>query len=358
MSHSEKTERPTEQRRKKAREQGQIARSRELSGALACAAAVWLIAILLPKAISGWRTLFTWLLDAGSNVDVTTATVLLKRTSLAALAASAPLLLALFCVAGFSIAAQGGLTFSAESLAPKLERIGPGSRLRQIFSLLTVSSLLKSLVPGIVITILLVTLLSRDWRLITTASASPFGKSVSLLGNLLLEFAWKSALVMLVWSAVDYVLARQKLEGELRMTKEEVREELKQTEGNPATKARIRRIQRQARRARMMKAVEEATVVVTNPTHFAVALKYTPAMSAPVVVAKGQNLLAQELKRKAYWLGIAVVENKPLAQTLYRTVEVGRTIPADLYAAVAEVLAFVFRMQAASASITSPGGSH
>jgi flagellar biosynthetic protein FlhB len=142
---------------------------------------------------------------------------------------------------------------------------------------------------------------------------------------------------MLVW---------RKLEGDLRMSREEVREDGKQTEGNPATKGRIRRLQRQLRRRQMLKDTEKASVVITNPTHFAVALKYDMDMEAPVVVAKGQNLLAQEIKEIARWQGIPMLENPPLAQALYRTVEVGHPIPAALYTAVAEILAFVFRAQA------------
>ena len=142
----------------------------------------------------------------------------------------------------------------------------------------------------------------------------------------------------------------RKFEGDLRMSKQEIREEMKQMEGNPATRGRVRRLQRQARRSRMMKAARRATVVITNPTHFAVALEYRNEMAAPTVVAKGQNLLAQQIKELARWEGIPIVENPPLAQSLYRTVEVGQAIPEALYAAVAEVLAYVYRMNAAQAA--------
>lgn len=356
MNNGDKTEQPTQQRRKKAREQGQVARSRELSGALACAAGVWIVASGFTDAIGNWLTLFSSSLESSLLLEGTTLIGTLQHTAWSALIGSAIPLATFFCVAGFSVAAQGGLAFSSEALAPKLERISPVSRARQIFSMTTVSSLLKSFIPGAIITCLLVNVVSREWRAIVACSTGTLDKTFALLGALLFELAWKAALVMLIWSLADYAFVRQKLEGDLRMSKEEVREEMKQTEGNPATKGRIRKIQRQARRARMLQALENATVVVTNPTHFAVALQYTPAMAAPVVVAKGQNLLAQELKRKAFWLGIAVVENKPLAQTLYRAVDVGRAIPADLYAAVAEVLAFVFRVQSADAANRQPGG--
>ena len=130
------------------------------------------------------------------------------------------------------------------------------------------------------------------------------------------------------------------------MSKQEIREEMKQNDGNPATKGRIRRLQRQARRRRMLQATKNATVVIANPTHFAVALEYRDEMAAPTVVAKGQNLLAQQIKEIARWEGIPIIENPPLAQSLYRTVEVGQAIPEKLYAAVAEILAYIFRMNA------------
>lgn len=160
------------------------------------------------------------------------------------------------------------------------------------------------------------------------------------------ELCWKSGLVLLTWSAVDYLLVRQKMEGDLKMSRQELRDELRQTEGNPSTKGRIRRLQRQMRRRQMLRDTEKASVVITNPTHFAVALRYELDMDAPIVVAKGRDFLAQEIKEVALWHGIAVLENPPLAQALYYTVEVGSPIPATFYVAVAEILAFVFRAQA------------
>jgi len=130
------------------------------------------------------------------------------------------------------------------------------------------------------------------------------------------------------------------------MSRQEVRDELKQNEGNPAVKGRIRRLQRQMRRRQMLRDTEKASVVITNPTHFAVALQYTMDMEAPIVIAKGRDFLAQEIKEVARWHNIPIMENPPLAQALYKTVEVGQAIPSALYTAVAEILAFVFRAQA------------
>ena len=163
------------------------------------------------------------------------------------------------------------------------------------------------------------------------------------------ELAWKAALVLLVWSAADYFLERWRHENELKMSRQDLREEFKETEGNPAVKKRIRRLQRQARRRRMLKDVERAAVVITNPTEFAIALEFRMEMEAPVVVAKGRNLLAAQIREIALWHGIPLVENPPLAHALYRAVEVGQAIPPKLYAVVAEILAAIWRAQARAA---------
>ena len=163
---------------------------------------------------------------------------------------------------------------------------------------------------------------------------------------MIFELTWKSGLVLLAWSSVDYFLTLRKMDSDMKMTKQEVRQEYKETDGNPIIKSRIRQAQRTMRKRQSLKAAATATVIVTNPTHYAVALRYEPDMSAPMVVAKGRDLLAEKIKQLARDNGIMLVENKPLAQALYKSVEVGDSIPSKLYQAVAEILATVFRAQA------------
>jgi flagellar biosynthesis protein FlhB len=165
--------------------------------------------------------------------------------------------------------------------------------------------------------------------------------------------------VLLLWAGADYFLERQRHESELKMSKQDQKDEFKEMEGNPVVKQRIRRLQRQTRRRRMLKDVERATVVITNPTEFAIALEYRMEMSAPVVVAKGRNLLAAQIKEIARWKGIPLVENPPLAHALYRAVEVGQAIPAKLYTVVAEILAAIWRAQtrASQAQTVSSAGA-
>jgi flagellar biosynthetic protein FlhB len=240
----------------------------------------------------------------------------------------------------------GGIVVAPAALAPKPERLNPVTNLQKLFSLAAIQGLLKSLVPMSFVLYFVVSLLNRDWTHILQLSRLAVNSSLSFMFTLVFELAWKGALVFCLWAGFDVLLSRFNYGQQHRMTQQEVREDFKETEGHPAIRGRIRRLQRDMRRRRMMRDVARATVVVTNPTEFAVALEYKPeTMAAPVVVAKGRNLLAQQIKREARWLGIPLVENVPLAQALYRAAEVGQAIPAKLYAAVAEILAFIYRTQ-------------
>jgi flagellar biosynthetic protein FlhB len=166
------------------------------------------------------------------------------------------------------------------------------------------------------------------------------------LGRLSLLLAVKISAVLLVLAMFDFAYQKFEFASNLKMTRQEVREELKDTEGNPVIKARVRQIQREMARQRMMQDIPKADIVITNPTHLAVALKYNPAdMPAPMVVAKGQRLLAEKIKEIAREHKVPVIENKPLAQSLFKVVDVGAYIPATLYRAVAEVLAYIYRLK-------------
>ncbi len=230
-------------------------------------------------------------------------------------------------------------------MAPNLERMSPTKKLGEMFSIAALTPPAKSLIPFSVLLYLGVSMLARDWELLLRAAHMPMGEIGEFAYRRAFEISWKSTLVLLLWAGIDYLLQRQKLARDLRMSKQELRDEYKETDGNPTVKARLRRLQRQMRRRRMLKDVEHASVVVTNPTHFAVALEYRPEMSAPVVVAKGANLLAEQIKQVARWHEVPIAENPPLAQALYRGAEVGQAIPAKLYVAVAEILAFIYRAQ-------------
>ena len=205
---------------------------------------------------------------------------------------------------------------------------------------------MKSLLPFGAIAWIGESAIRSNWGVLVRASSFGLRGLTATLGNMIFEVGWKASLVLVAWAGVDYFLTWFKMEGDLKMTREEVREESKSSDGNPLIKQRIRRLQRRMRKKQTLAAAATATVIVTNPTHYAVALRYTPDMDAPQVVAKGMNLLAQQIKALGAENGILMLENKPLAQALYKTVEVGEAIPSTLYQAVADILVIVFRVQA------------
>jgi flagellar biosynthetic protein FlhB len=346
MASDNKTEEATEHRRQKAREEGQVARSRELSSSAALLAAFLVVAMQAPAELMRWRRFYQAVLDRAVSGEVSLTTPLFPWAAQLVVGWALRPLAAAGGVALLVSLAQGGVVFATKRLVPDFGRLNPAQRLKQIFSVITLVQLLKALIPGTCIVYLSLSIFRREWPSLASGIWASPRQLGSHLASIVFEIVWKCGLLLLAWSAVDYIAMRHKLESDLRMSKEEIREESKQLDGNPHTRKRIRRLQIQARRRRMIKATKKATVVVTNPTHFAVALEYRNEMAAPEVVAKGQNLVAQQIREIARWEGIPIVENPPLAQSLYRTVEVGQVIPEKLYAAVAEILAYVFRMNA------------
>jgi flagellar biosynthesis protein FlhB len=342
-----RTEKATPRRRKKAREEGQIVRSRELSGALALLA---LVMVLGWQPLLAWRDQWRalWSNLLASAVSQNTPSPLPMLGSVASMAArwALPAVCAATGVSALASLAQGGMNFSTKALMPKMSRFNPASNLGRLFSFGGLSNTLKALLPLAFITYLCSGILTRDWsQMALAAHASPTAAAAWILSRLF-EVSWKASLIFLAWSGLDYMMQKFNYERSLRMSKEEVRQEGKDTEGNPQNKRRIRKMQYKLRRRFRMSDVARATVVVTNPTHYAVALEYRlESMPAPVVIAKGQNLLAQQIKQHALWHDVPIVENKPLAQALYKSVEVGSAIPEQLYTAVAEILAFLFRAQ-------------
>jgi len=343
MADANKTEKATPRRRQKARERGQVARSRDLVAGLGTMTAVLLIAWQLSSFVAGWRELFRRTLDDAAAHP--SQLLPLWRSDLSLFEGIAIAASLSWLAATLGGVAQGGLVFAPSALAPNLNRFNPASRLEQLFSIHAVSRLLKSLLPTAAIVYLAIGILSRDWNELPSLLHGTGNSLVAFTGSALFELAWKSALVLLVWSAADYFLERWQHENELKMSRQDLRDEFKETEGNPAVKMRIRRLQRQARRRRMLKDVERAAVVITNPTEFAIALEFNLQMEAPVVIAKGRNLLAAQIREVALWHRIPLVENPPLAHALYRAVEIGQAIPPKLYAVVAEILAVIWRAE-------------
>jgi len=347
LPEADRTEQATPRRRKKAREEGQVARTRELSPALALMTTVICLSWMVARWPHEWHDLFSAVLMATMNGSEGITIVVIRKTALLAFRWAGPPVALGFIVALGASLAQGGFVLAPKALSFKPEKLNPGSNIKRLFSSDSIRKVLKSCVPTAILVYLAATILASHWDYLQSLSFAPAKVSFLWLLGLMFEMMWKGCLVFAIWSAADFFLEKFNFERQLRMSKQEIKEESKEMDGNPAIRGRIRRLQRQMRKRRMVRDVSRATVVVTNPTHFAVAMRYVPdEMDAPVVVAKGQNLLAQTIRQQAVWDGIPIVENPPLAQALYRTVDVGQAIPAKLYSAVAEILAFIYRMQA------------
>jgi flagellar biosynthesis protein FlhB len=355
---SNQTEKATPRRREKAKEEGQVLRSRELTSSLSLLATIIFMGWQPLGFLTPWRSLFVSGLDAASRSDLGSVSFLLSSTVLLVAKWAFPIA-AVAWMASIAVSfAQGGVVIAPKALAPNLKRLNPVTNLGNLFSIAGFSRLLKSLVPFVVVLYFSGSILIREWSHVVHASSLSTRPFMVFAYGRLFEIAWKSCFIMLLWSVIDYFLQRLQHEKSMRMSKQEVKQESKDSEGNPEIRMRIRRLRRELRRRWMLKDVKNATVVITNPNHYAVALQYDPeSMKAPLIIAKGQNLIAQKIKEFARWNEIPIVENKPLAQALYKTVEVGQSIPGNLYVGVAEILAFVYRAQARMQARSAPVSS-
>jgi flagellar biosynthetic protein FlhB len=242
---------------------------------------------------------------------------------------------------------SGGLKINGEALMVKPERLNPATNLGNIFSLRSMTRMAKSLIPAAVVVALGVKAMQGLVLPMPVMSVARLPVTLGACFDLMEKAAW----VMVAWAALDYAVERMAWNKKLRMTKQEMRDEVKETMGNPQVKGRIRRIQNAMRRRKAKADISRASVVVTNPTHYAVALEFSfESMLAPTVLVKGQNLHALRIREEARWAGVPIVENPPLARSLYRGVEEGQAIPYELYAAVAGILAFLYRQQVEKAA--------
>ncbi|MBI5086272.1 MAG: EscU/YscU/HrcU family type III secretion system export apparatus switch protein [Acidobacteria bacterium] len=342
----QRTEQPTQQRLRKAREEGRFPVSREFVAAVQFAVLAGLLTgmadIWWPAVQAGMRRMLE--LPFRTSIERFDPSVfLLHHTS--------PLWISLLAAGGLILAAALGaqMVSTGFGLAP--------SRLALDFTRLNGLNNLRE-VPGrnaralVEACVMLPLLLLVCWMVIQgnlqrllRLPLLPLEASVAVVGACLSDLVWKAAIAIGAWGVIDLFRQRHRYTRDLRMTKQEIREEVKQAEGNPEIRMKIRRLRRELLRRRMMAEVPKATAVIVNPTHFAVALKYElSSMTAPRVVAKGKNYLALRIREKALAHQVPVIENPPLAQALYKQVETGQEIPPALYRAVAEVLAYVFRL--------------
>jgi flagellar biosynthetic protein FlhB len=351
MAGDDRTEKPTAKRRGESRKKGQVAKSADLNGAIVLIGGLFVISLVGPAVMNGaaasMREMFGQIAHPGEVSSAAGLNGLFQALIGTMLNTVAPIAAA--CV-GFGVLAnigQIGLRPSMTALKPDIKRINPVSGFKNVFgpriAFETGKALAKVAVVGVVTAIALV----PDVTNLGANIGTPPGALGQLIGSGAMSIAQRAAFAYLVIGLIDFAWQRRRHEKQLRMTKQEVKEEFKQHALPPEVRSAIRRRQVLAARARMMSAVPQADVVVTNPTHFAVALTYDGTGLAPVVVAKGQGHVALQIRRIAEENDVPLVPDPPLARELHRTVEIGQMIPADLYAAVAQVLAFVYRLAGA-----------
>lgn len=350
--HSDKTEAPTQKRRRDSRREGQVARSPDLVS--------WILVLiatsLMPGLISGVGSQVNALLREISIVSARPSTAVLPplvgRALLVLLTTMAPTLLGCAAIALLGNLAQVGFIFTGKPLMPKLSRISPKEGLKRIFSvkgLWQVGAALLRL--GVIIAVVAVMLKGIAADLVQTSFRDP-AAVIRRLGLTSLSLVRTVAVVCVLVGIADYAIKRRDHIRQLRMTKQEVKQEMKDAEGDPHVRARMRSMRMSMTRNRMLNAIAGADVVITNPTHLAIAVSYSKERGVPKVVARGAGSLAARIREQADRHGVPRVESKPLARTLYRLCRPGEEIPAELYQAVATVLAFLHRLGEAHRSFT------
>jgi len=353
---SERTEEPSQRRLQQARERGQVPRSRELTNfatMIGGSAALLAMSTSLPASLMNiMRRSLT--LDAAQIADPASMSRMLGSQSLHALLALLPLFAALIVLVLLAAVALGGWNVSAQAMQPDFSRLSPLAGFKRMFGLQGLSelgkALLKFLVVGGVCAFVVAWLFADVLHLSSMAPRSAIGHAAALLSR---AFVWLCAALVVI-AAVDVPLQLYQYKRSLKMSRHELREEAKETDGRPEVKGRIRQMQQQLARRRMMQAVPKADVVVVNPEHFAVALKYEPTrMRAPRVVAKGVDLVALNIRRVAEQHRVPVFESPKLARALYRSTDLNEEIPAGLYLAVAQVLSYLFRIKSLNPTLAA-----
>ena len=351
FAEGDKTEDPTPRRLEEARKKGQVPKSSELNAAVNLLALTVLLLALSPTLWQNFLQVMRKYLEMNAEI--------LTPGNLAALAGGVvsdlllllgPVLLTAFVAAVAASYLQGGVLFTPSLLAPKLERINPLSGLQRIFSKRALVELLKSILKVVIVALVAWNFLRANFETLFVVLYQNAANTWEIVSSLGLNLAIRIAVAFAALAAADLMYQRYEYYKSLKMSKQEIKDELKEMEGDPQLKARIRETQRKIAMQRMLHDVPSATVVITNPTELAVALRYREKEDeAPVVVAKGAGVLARRIRELAREHHIPLVENKPVARTLFQQVELGETIPVELYQAVAEILAFVYRTKGRSA---------
>lgn len=344
----EKEEQPTPKRRADARGKGNVIRSQEVVSSSVMLAALGILWLSCPWMFREMIAVLREIFQAMGTYHLvpSSAERLFWMVFRQVLLILSPVFLAVVLAGVAANLVQVGFLITGEPLTPNFSRLDPISGMKRFLSLRSLVELVKSVLKMGLIGAIAMTLLYRSTREIPPLIQTGIGDILGFIGDKSLTIAFYACLAMMFLAALDYAFQRWQYEKDLRMSKQEVKDEYKQQEGDPQIKARIRSMRMEMARRRMMTAVPHADVVITNPTHLAVALAYEAGkMPAPRLVAKGRGLIADRIREIAKEHRIPVVEDKPLARTIYKTVSIGDIIPPDLYKAVAEILAYVYRLR-------------
>lgn len=346
----EKTEQPTAKKKDDARKKGQVVFSKDLNMAFTFLTALIVLRALGTYILGILRNSYTFFMsfpvDADDVFNSRDMAIVLGRIMVDILAIAVPVTLIVMVVGVILNYLQVGYLFTSEPLMFKLDKLNPVNGLKQIFSLKSLVELAKNLAKIVILAFAAYTYLKDKLGLIIELISMPPLQIGAILWDITYNLSLRIAIILIILGVLDIAYKLWQNNKDLMMSKQEIKEEYKQMEGNPQIKGKIKEKQRQMAMSRMMQDVPKADVIITNPTHFAVAVKYDQSKyDAPYVVAKGQDLIAKQIRKVAEESKVPIVENKPLARELYASVKVGRTIPEHLFHAVAEVLAFVYKIK-------------
>lgn len=350
-SSQEKTEKATPKKREDARKKGQVLKSAEVNTAVMLLALFSILAVMGNSMVTSMREMlvdYLTVVTYDSVYDMSAARIHhLITDALTQIFKIAWPIFVVAVVAGLAVnIIQVGFRITGESIKPKFSRINPIEGFKRIFSMRTLVELLKSLLKIGVMGLVLYTEYLADLEFFENFIFAEISVTAGQMFDMCISLAYKACLVLVAIGMADYMYQWWEFEKNLKMTKQEIKDEYKMTEGDPLVKGAIKRRQREMSMRRMMSEIPKADVVITNPTHYAVAIQYkTEGMETPIVLAKGKDIVAQNIKKKAAEHKIPMVENRPVAQALYIGCEIGDEIPRELFAAVAEILAYVYKQK-------------
>ncbi len=348
QDQSQKTEEPTQKRLDDARKKGQVAASREVNHWFMILAATVVMMMVAPGLMEQLRRLFIKFIGQPHQLPMDFNSLHAMMIELVGAVGMALLPLTLLLIAAALLAGlvQNGLLFAPDQLKPKLEKISMLKGVKRLFSSRSLTEFLKGIFKLVIVAAVAVMLMIPEFNRIEEIPSQSIAASLALLHSLTVKLLIGVLAIVSLIAALDLLYQRMMHTRQMKMSRQEIKDELKQTEGDPIVRGRLRQIRRERAQKRMMAAVPEATVVVTNPTHFAVALKYDlDEMPAPVVVAKGADHIARRIREIAEENDVPILENPPLTQALHAGVEIGEEVPEQHYKAVAEIISYVLKLK-------------